>query len=69
MGRSTGAHWTRSRYSFRVIHVDGEPGPWIHAPTLADIREAITGLGLAAEIRRIDREGDYQPYRRMEPRP
>lgn len=34
----TQAHWFRSLWRYRIIDADGDPGPWWHADTLADIK-------------------------------
>jgi hypothetical protein len=50
---------SRWRYRLLAEHPD-DHGPWVHAPTLTDIRHDVEGQ--PAEVQRRNREGEYEPY-------
>jgi hypothetical protein len=58
----TQAHWFRSLWRYRILDADGDPGPWTHADTLADIKVDVGDY--AAEVqKRTGRAREGYVYR------
>jgi hypothetical protein len=62
----TQAYWLKQGYRMRQHDADGDPGPWVHVPNLADLREEAAETlkgGESAEVQKYDRHAEgYLPY-------
>jgi hypothetical protein len=61
----TQAYWMKSGWRYRGFDEDGEPLEWMHAATLADIREDVTEdpVHETVEVQRYNKQTEaYEPH-------